>query len=123
MLEKVFFISFFLIMLFTSCNNKEIYPNIITTGRSAKEEYEMSDMEREENIKSIICNIYGVNNAWVIAAGDNVVIGIETDLKENEDIERIKSLSVIETKQNDKWANNVAVTTNMDIVEMIKNIE
>ena len=83
----------------------------------------MSNMEREKNIKSVICNIDGVNNAWVIAAGDNVVIGIETDLKESEDINRIKNFSVIETKENDKWANNVAVTTNVKIVEMIKDIQ
>ena len=122
-MEKVFFISFALIMFFTSCTNKENYTNIITTGRSAEDEYEMSDIEREKNIKNIICNIDGVNNAWVIAAGDNVVIGIETDLKESEDINRIKNFSVIETKENDKWANNVAVTTNVKIVEMIKNIQ
>ncbi len=120
MLEKVFFISFVFIMLFTSCSNEQ---NIITTGRSAKEEYEMSDMEREENIKNIICNIDGVNNAWIIAAGDNVVIGIETDLIDNEDLARIKNSAISYTKENDKWANNVAVTTNIDIVEMIKNIE
>lgn len=122
-MEKVFFISFALIMFFTSCTNKENYTNIITTGRSAEDEYEMSDMEREKNIKSVICNIDGVNNAWVIAAGDNVVIGIETDLKESEDINRIKNFSVIETKENDKWANNIAVTTNVKIVEMIKDIQ
>lgn len=123
MLKKVFFISFVLIMLFTSCSSEKGYTNIITTGRSAKEEYEMSDSEREKNIKNIICNIDGVKNAWIIAAGDNVVIGIETDLTENEDIDKMKKLAIIETKQNDKWANNVAVTTNTEIIEMIKNIE
>lgn len=110
--------------LATGCNNYTESENnsIITMGRSPKEKLEISDLERENNIKNAVCCIEGVENVWVIASGDNIVIGIETYEQNDDNIQRIKFEAKDKAETVDKWANNVSVTTNPNIVEMIKNV-
>ena len=110
--------------LATGCNNYTESENnsIITMGRSPKEKFEISDLERENNIKKAVCCIESVENVWVIASGDNIVIGIETYEQNDDNIQRIKFEAKDKAESVDKWADNVSVTTNPNIVEMIKNV-
>ncbi|OUQ57995.1 hypothetical protein B5E58_08570 [Tyzzerella sp. An114] len=110
--------------LATGCNNYTESENnsIITMGRSPKEKLEISDLERENNIKKAVCCIESVENVWVIASGDNIVIGIETYEQNDDNIQRIKFEAKDKAESVDKWADNVSVTTNPNIVEMIKNV-
>ena len=110
--------------LATGCNNYTESENnsIITMGRSPKEKLEISDLERENNIKKAVCCIESVENVWVIASGDNNVIGMETYEQNDDNIQRIKFEAKDKAESVDKWADNVSVTTNPNIVEMIKNV-
>ena len=110
--------------LATGCNNYTESENnsIITMGRSPKEKLEISDLERENNIKKAAWCIESVENVLVIASGDNIVIGIETYEQNDDNIQRIKFEAKDKAESVDKWADNVSVTTNPNIVEMIKNV-
>lgn len=123
MLKKICFILFLSFFVITGCESGENTDDgIITMGRTKEDELIMSDDEREMAIKECICKINGVDNAWVIASGDNIVIGIETSVEDKEDIDTIKFLVKKETEKCDRWAGNISITTKNDIVDMIKNV-
>lgn len=82
-----------------------------------------SNSERAEYIKNEILQIEGVTDAAVAITGKSALIGIKTSFENNEEIDRLKSESIIIARNADNLIMSTAITANDEIFEMIKQLD
>ena len=120
----IIILSFFIMLFFSACsfNNKNIENSIFNINFSEIEEINVNDIEREKNIRDYINTIDKIIDNSVIVSGNNIIVGIKTNETKLTELKKIKKLIKLKIKEIDKWADNISVTFNNYIIDLIENI-
>jgi len=77
---------------------------------------EKTQAERAQSIKALLHNINGITGNAVIVEGHTAIIGLRLEEGMESDATRLR-------KEADKYINNTSITTNVNIVSLIEEME
>ncbi|AMJ39840.1 YhcN/YlaJ family sporulation lipoprotein [Anaerotignum propionicum] len=84
---------------------------------------EKTQAERAQSIKALLHNINGITGNAVIVEGHTAIIGLRLEEGMESDATRLRKEADNAAREADEYINNTSITTNVNIVSLIEEME